>query len=68
MKFLEFLAILIVVGLCLTFFQGCGTISLESCNKYVGPEKEECIKNIKWKQEQLRRQRMFDRFDRGSLR
>lgn len=64
MKFLEFLAILIVVGLCLTFFQGCGTTTIRSCDRYIGPEKEQCIINMRWKQEQMR-DRHFDRIDRG---
>ena len=65
MRILELIVILIVVGLCLTFFQSCGTFTVGACDKYIGPEKEECIKTVRLRQERLRRDRAFDRLDRG---
>lgn len=46
----------------LLLITGCSTTSLMKCDNKIGIEKEDCIKRIMWKQEQLRpvRDRMMD--------
>ena len=43
-KFLDFLLILITGFIILTLFPSCGTISTMKCDRLIGPEKEECVR------------------------
>jgi len=52
-RFLDFLLILITGLVILSLFVSCGTTSLMRCDRFVGPEKEECIRAMKLKQHQM---------------
>ena len=61
-KFLDFLLILIAGLVILSLFVSCGTTSLMRCDRFVGPEKEECITQTELRQRRLLNQneRMMD--------
>ena len=61
-KFLDFLLILIAGLVILSLFVSCGTTSLMRCDRFVGPEKEECVRTTELQQRQMLnvRERMIE--------
>ena len=61
-KFLDFLLMLIVGFVILSFFVSCGTTSVMRCDRFIGPEKEECIIRTELQQRQMlnHRERIMD--------
>jgi len=58
-SFIRTLVLSVFLVVAMLFMKGCGSTTTMSCDKYVGPEKDECINTIK-----LRQERMIDRIDR----
>jgi len=47
------LILLIALFAIIMITNSCSTTTLISCDKYIGPEKDECVKNMKRKQNRI---------------
>lgn len=50
---IDLIAVVVFCFILMLLFTGCGTTSVMQCDRYVGPEKEECVKQVKLKQHQM---------------
>lgn len=50
---IDLIAVVIFCFVLMILFTGCSTTSIMQCDRYIGPEKKQCVKHIRFKQRQM---------------